>query len=209
MASLIGSGGGIADFFPKKCPLSKPPVGYVSCNGDKIDPVTQPVLFSIYGVSLPDMRGLVVRGLDDGKGRDPERAVLSFQSHSVESHSHSINSFNYGIKESSDFYFGRKWTNTVGNHDHGFQISNQYGNNNYGGNKLAAASMGQSRAYPSVSQGGINFTVNGAGTHNHYLDLGAHGHTVNIGSHSHVIGSFGANETRMMNIAMLFIVKNG
>lgn len=196
MASLIGSGGGIADFFPKKCPFEKPPIGYVACNGDKIDPVTQPVLFSIYGISLPDMRGLVVRGLDDGKGHDKDRKILSFQLGSVESHGHEISSFNYGVKQVDKFNHGRKWTNSGGNHRHPIH---KHSRDDAGNNNPEAGGRDLHRS------GWTDF----AGVHNHYLDIGEHGHSINIGNHGHTAKNYGENETRMMNIAMLFIVKNG
>ncbi|MFV4846470.1 phage tail protein [Edwardsiella tarda] len=56
------------------------PKGYMKMNGSRFDPMRNPLLAIAYpsGV-LPDMRGETIRGVDDGRGVDPGRQVLSWQ----------------------------------------------------------------------------------------------------------------------------------
>ncbi|MFV4846737.1 phage tail protein [Edwardsiella tarda] len=56
------------------------PKGYMKMNGSRFDPMRNPLLAIAYpsGV-LPDMRGETIRGVDDGRGVDPGRTVLSWQ----------------------------------------------------------------------------------------------------------------------------------
>lgn len=55
------------------------PKGYIIADGRKIDPITQPILHEIYGDFMPDTRGSFLRGLDEGKGLDPDRVLGSLQ----------------------------------------------------------------------------------------------------------------------------------
>lgn len=239
MAILYGSGGGLSDYFPKKCPLAKPPDGFIAVDGRAINPITQPILYSIYGENLPDMRGVIVRGLDNGKGIDKNRAILTIQNGAIESHDHGLSTFDYGTKTASSFDYGtklaanfnhgRKWTNIAGNHTHSGS-TNAAGNHNHtfsvlkdtsSAGWMPAAGRDRSGGTATTSTAGNHshtISTNAAGNHNHYVDIGTHGHSVYIGSHNHSIGigahshiveKYGSNETRMINIAFLYIVKNG
>ena len=55
------------------------PDGYIVAEGQKIDPITQPILHSIYGEYMPDTRAAFLRGLDNGKGIDVGRTLGSLQ----------------------------------------------------------------------------------------------------------------------------------
>lgn len=55
------------------------PEGYIIADGRRIDPITQPILHEIYGEFMPDTRGSFLRGLDEGKGLDPDRELGTLQ----------------------------------------------------------------------------------------------------------------------------------
>jgi hypothetical protein len=80
----------MVQYLPMPYPKSTPPVGHLVMMGQTIDQVTYPILFSLYGGTLPDMRGLFMRVLDYGRGVDSGRTVLSFQQDEIKSHNHSI-----------------------------------------------------------------------------------------------------------------------
>lgn len=77
------------------------PTGFIEANGAVVEKDRYPALYaalggnnSPYGQSgasftLPDLRGVFVRGLDNGAGRDPEnRTIGSTQQSAIGSHSH-------------------------------------------------------------------------------------------------------------------------
>jgi len=85
------------------------PSGYLYCNGQAVSTTTYSTLYAIIGftygnpgsgnMNLPDMRGMFLRGLDNGKGRDPDgsfRVVGSTQSDSFQGHYHGIIDTNIG-----------------------------------------------------------------------------------------------------------------
>lgn len=73
-------------YLPIPYPLATPPTGFILMDGSDINHETQPNLSALYGAKLPDMRGLVIRGLDNGKGIDTGRAVLSVQEDAIKTH---------------------------------------------------------------------------------------------------------------------------
>ncbi|MGR7478221.1 phage tail-collar fiber domain-containing protein [Klebsiella aerogenes] len=61
------------------------PNGWLKCNGATFDKAKYPGLASAYpSGKLPDLRGEFIRGLDDGRGVDAGRAVLSSQGDAVQ-----------------------------------------------------------------------------------------------------------------------------
>lgn len=77
------------------------PTGYLKCNGAQISrTVYEPLWETIgdrYGAgngtttfTLPDLRGVFIRGWDDGRGFDPSRAFASYQVDELKAHSHNI-----------------------------------------------------------------------------------------------------------------------
>ena len=81
-------------------PLSTPPAGYLECDGSDAARGTYADLYAVvgdnYGVGdgastfgLPDLRGVFVRGLDNGRGQDAGRVIGSYQSDEIASHTHS------------------------------------------------------------------------------------------------------------------------
>lgn len=100
------------------------PTGYLACNGAAISRSTYSALFTVigttYGVgdgsttfNLPDLRGVFLRGLDDGKGYDTGRAIGTYQADDLKSHSHYLN-----------------WAN--GNTNNGVSAIPNYVNSNFG-----------------------------------------------------------------------------
>lgn len=60
--------------------LPEPPSWGISLSGQAINPLTDPLLASRYpSLRLPDARAAVVRGWDNGRGRDAGRLLLSEQ----------------------------------------------------------------------------------------------------------------------------------
>lgn len=81
--------------------MSHPPAGWLKCNGAAVSRTAYADLFSIIGThygagdghstfNLPDLRGEFIRGIDEGRGADPNRAFGSWQSDEIRSHNHFI-----------------------------------------------------------------------------------------------------------------------
>lgn len=65
---------------PQPWPTSTPPAGWLKCNGATFDKSLYPNLAIAYPAGkLPDLRGEFIRGLDDGRGVDVGRSILSSQ----------------------------------------------------------------------------------------------------------------------------------
>lgn len=88
--TTITTGTKIAEYFPIACPTTTPPTGYVAMVGQAINATTYPILASLYGSNLPDMRGVFIRGWDNGRGLDSGRSLLSYQEDELKSHSHGL-----------------------------------------------------------------------------------------------------------------------
>ncbi|HDT0657951.1 TPA: tail fiber protein [Enterobacter cloacae subsp. dissolvens] len=65
---------------PLPWPTATPPSGWLICNGAAFNKTTYPALGAAYpSGNLPDLRGQFIRGLDNGRGVDPGRGILSTQ----------------------------------------------------------------------------------------------------------------------------------
>lgn len=100
------------------------PDGTLECNGQSFNTSMFPELAKVYpsGV-LPDLRGVTLRGMDRGRGLDPDatRVVGSYQADEIRSHNH-IEAVGYdGITEAQINQFG--YTNTGVN---GYRQSDGY-----------------------------------------------------------------------------------
>lgn len=71
---------------------STAPVGWLLCDGREI-PQQFETLRGIVGENTPDLRGLFLRGLDSGRGIDPNRILGSEQSDAIKRHQHSLKHF--------------------------------------------------------------------------------------------------------------------
>ena len=82
--STLHAGTKLVDYTPIPYPKTAPPTGYLMLMGQSILQATYPILFSLYGSVLPDLRGEFIRGWDNSRGVDSGRAVLSYQSFAIE-----------------------------------------------------------------------------------------------------------------------------
>ncbi len=74
---------------PVPWPQAEAPAGWFKCNGAAFDTVRFPRLAAAYPAAvLPDLRGEFIRGLDDGRGLDAGRVLLSAQADEFRSHNH-------------------------------------------------------------------------------------------------------------------------
>ena len=80
------------------------PEGWLKCDGSTIPNAQGTVqgktanfstLYSIIGANLPDLRGLFIRGVDDGRGFDSGRQVRSYQDDELKSHFHNLGDNSY------------------------------------------------------------------------------------------------------------------
>lgn len=97
-----------------------PPKGWLEMNGQSTS--GYPELQSLYGSTLPDMRGEYIRGWDSSRGVDSGRAIFTAQSGSVGAHSHDIQVGSHGI------VYARQSVNSAGNN--GVYSHYRYGNGN-------------------------------------------------------------------------------
>ena len=70
-------------YMPIPYPKNTPPSGYLAMMGQSISAATYPKLYSLYGGQLPDLRAYTIRGLDNGRGIDANRVVLSQQEDAI------------------------------------------------------------------------------------------------------------------------------
>lgn len=70
-------------FAPIPYPKSTPPDGFLLMDGRSIPQAQYPILFSLYGANLPDLRGTFIRGWDNGKGYDSGRGLLTYQGDAI------------------------------------------------------------------------------------------------------------------------------
>lgn len=71
-------------------PLDNVPYGWLKLNGATFSATDYPDLYAyLGGTTLPDWRGLFLRGTDEGRGVDPGRTVYTYQGSAVGSHIHS------------------------------------------------------------------------------------------------------------------------
>lgn len=104
---------------------STPPDGWLAMNGQSTSGYTD--LASIYGSSLPDLRGEFIRGWDDSRGIDSGRSLLSYQAgtkiagengtdSSMNTHTiHNINDVHADPIYESDFNYRIQYDTETGN----------------------------------------------------------------------------------------------
>lgn len=104
---------GVVVCYPLNSQLSPIPAGYLPCNGALVSTATYANLFAVLGYlwggsggsfALPDYRGCVLRGVDQGRGLDMSgtRGTNNFQADYLQNHTHSINdpSHNHSLTQS-------------------------------------------------------------------------------------------------------------
>lgn len=83
---------------PLPYPKTTVPTGCLALRGQSISQSTYPVLYNLYGGTLPDLRGEFIRGWDNGRGVDTGRELLSVQDEEFKLHNHE-----FGIKSYDSF----------------------------------------------------------------------------------------------------------
>ncbi|ADI96482.1 putative tail fiber protein [Acinetobacter phage Ac42] len=68
------------------------PAGYLLMMGQAISAATYPKLYALYGANLPDMRGMFIRGWDNGRGIDSGRGILTTQADAIQNITGSLGS---------------------------------------------------------------------------------------------------------------------
>lgn len=181
------------------------PSGWILCNGGlygraALDPSPQPNLFSVIGTTygagdglttfaVPDLRGMFVRGFDNGRGLDPLRSFGTDQTFAVESHNHGGTTGNQSAGHIHAFS-GTTADRSAG-HTHGYSKTG-FGGGTTGGNQTFARG-----AAGATTDGESNGHVHGFS-----------GTTGPVSAdHTHSIPSYGQAETRPRNVAMNYIIK--
>lgn len=186
------------------------PTGYLEMAGQTVPNGTGTIsgitadfsaLFAVVGATIPDMRGMFVRGWDNGRAKDPNRVIGSDQTSMFESHSHTSDAAGEHNHTLGD----------AGLHDHTIdQVSltgsfYPSGHNSRGTGVFSSQNVGDSETSDNNNGDKITFDA----SHSHTMqDDGTHTHTVgNAGSHFHTINSTGGTETRPENIALMYCIK--
>ena len=167
---------------------------WLKCDGAAVSRTTYASLFAKLGTTygagngsttfnLPDFRGVVPRGLDEGRGLDTGRALGNYQADSNKSATLTGNTGAGG----GHTHTGS--TSAAGDHTH---LSN------------GTAGVGQGNAGPNtIQQSAGSQATSSAGNHTHTLSINA------AADHTHSISLSlpGAAEARMKNIATLFWIR--
>jgi microcystin-dependent protein len=184
------------------------PSGWVICDGSlygrtALDPSPQVNLFGVIGTTygigdglttfaIPDLRGMFVRGFDNGRGLDLLRVFGTDQSFAVESHDHSGTTGNQSVGHTHPF---SGTTVSAGSHTHTQNIKTGTGGT---GAALAVSNLISNEANST------RISINAAGDHTHNFS----GTTGAVSAdHTHSIPSYGQTETRPRNVAMNYIIK--
>ncbi|EFE1677034.1 phage tail protein [Escherichia coli] len=106
----LGEGSALPVGVPVPWPSATPPTGWLKCNGAAFSAEEYPELAKAYPTNkLPDLRGEFIRGWDDGRGMDTERAILSAQGDAIRNiygEFKTVNTENYSIWESVGSFKG-------------------------------------------------------------------------------------------------------
>lgn len=80
----------VLTYSPIPFPSNTIPDGFIALAGQTISRDRYPILHSLYGGVLPDLRGEFIRGADSGRGIDADRQPLSWQGDDFKSHNHDV-----------------------------------------------------------------------------------------------------------------------
>jgi microcystin-dependent protein len=179
------------------------PSGWILCDGGLYgrtsgDPSPQPNLFSVIGTTygigdglttfaVPDLRGMFVRGFDNGSGIDPLRAFGSQQAFNVQQHNHG------GI------------TGSESSHTHLFSGTTGVDSPDHTHNSNGTPGLGQGAVGANTVQQWVGSQPTSGATSRHAHSFS--GTTGTGSSHTHTISNFGGTETRPINVAMNYIIK--
>ncbi|MGC3984841.1 MAG: phage tail protein [Pseudorhodoferax sp.] len=198
---------------------STPPPGWFKRNGAAVSRATYAALFAAIGTNygagdgsttfnLPDDRGLVDRGLDEGRGLDPGRVLGSYQESQNRAHDHGGQTAAGG---------GRTPSGTVGGggiHVHTGTALNAGGHTNTVPQVRNAGGSGTAASVKSEDTVGSPMNTNTVPDHQHTLSIAAGGFHADhafagnaVDPHAHGLASEGGSEARMRNSAKLPIIK--
>lgn len=148
-------------------PYSTPDSGYLECDGQLINRTTYAALFAKIGetfgagdgsttFAVPDLRGEFIRGWDNTKGTDTGRALGSFQTNTIQAHTHDGSTL---------------VTNNTGSHAHSVSTINQGESTNHSAGTIPTGHV-------STTSGGTanGSAIGSAGSHAHSI-LGNTGST--------------------------------
>lgn len=178
------------------------PTGWLKANGAAVSRTTYADLFAaigtLYGAgngtttfNVPDLRGLFVRGLDDGKGIDPSRAQGSVQSSQNLSHNHGGATGGHSVNHS---HYGTTYDANA-NHIHYTPVVSSPG--------VGGAKGISSTAF--ITNGiAVNSAPTGVISSNHQHEFSTGGASAD---HNHSIPDAGGTESRPTNMALIPIIK--
>lgn len=117
---------------PMPIPTSVLPSNYLKGNGQSFSATVFPELAKVYpNLKVPDLRACGLRGLDEGRGIDINRQILTEQADSIRSHAHT------GSTQQAGGHVHAAYVTTYGEHTHtGSTTTN--GNHQHGGSTNAA-----------------------------------------------------------------------
>lgn len=189
-------------------PFSSTPTGSILCNGQAVSRVTFAGLFALIGTTygagdgsttfnVPDLRGVALRGLDEGRGLDSGRSLGTYQADGFASHAHGVNdpSHAHGVYDPGHIHSA--WTDAQGNHAHTYSRAH-----------LSGLGAGSGGFIGSIPDGYENLGTSTDGNHGHNVGIGASGTSIGIyGNGTGIsIQANGTNETRMKNVAMRYVI---
>lgn len=169
------------------------PSGYSLCDGGAVSRTANPKLFAAIGTTYgsgdgsttfnkPDLRGVVPRGLDEGRGLDTGRTLGSYQADGVLSHTHTGST---GAMNSNASHTHSVW-------DSGHSHSMASSNNEAGSGQFTEGGPTVGARVTDVGYANINIS------------------STNIDhTHNFTTGSTGIAENRVKNLAVNFMIKLG
>jgi microcystin-dependent protein len=187
----------IGSIVPFAGPVAKIPNNYKLCDGLSLDRTTafNKPLFDIIGVcwggdganmfNLPDLRGLFLRGVNNGSGRDPEagiRVPIKPGGHAGDE----VGTLQLGAF--SQHRHPAQVEANSGGHGHSIQISR---NNIAGTNRTRDADGGHDKWNCDPDLGSLSASTTSDGAHNHGV----------------TVSDTGGSETRPINAAVHWIIR--
>lgn len=196
---------------PLPWPNANPPAGFILMSGQSINASQYPVLFGLYGATLPDLRERFIRGAS------PSISPLTLQEDTIKSHKHEATTASAGSHNHSGT------TANGGTHNHSASTGGA-GDHVHGGLGQAGFDVqGDGSSGTARMNYGDNWPYNGnilnmwAGNHAHSVSVdnaGNHNHSLSInsaGAHIHevTVNETGSTETRPKAIAFYYVCRAG
>lgn len=170
------------------------PTNWLLCNGATFSNITYPALYSILGsTTLPDLRGEFIRGLDNGRGIDIGRGLLTFQTDLLGTHYHSQPTHYH--TQVAHIHGQATHYHTQPTHTHTYLKGSAGGGGGTG-------SLDRGTTTGTTNAGGGNNTNSGGG--NNTYSGGGDNTGASGGDNTN---STGGVETRPRNIAMNYIIR--